>query len=245
MCAGPAAASPVTPTSNKSPKNGSPSAKSPEKDGEGGKEGEGLGGPLCSLRFFDPREIRDGLYAFYYSIGGLPASCRAFFRVAMVNIGIIMCHMLLVFIGIPTLYLGTIDAKERNTAFQMLSYYGGSQLLLGLLSLYFVVNALKTENQVLLTAATWLIGSVLIFDVSVLLTDTVGRSLLQTSAVIEGDGRDWYINIFLLGLPFRATFLIVLLILWFMMVYYGSKARVDFGWRIFKLCGTNVAKKRK
>lgn len=44
----------------------------------------------------------------------------------------------------------------------------------------------------------------------------------------------------ILGVEFRSTFLALLFAMWLPMWYFGYKARVDFGWRIFKLCGTNV-----
>ena len=108
------------------------------------------------------------MIGFVRSIRGLPHSCRLFFRCAVLCIALITLHAVMILLGLWTLPKDKF--KMVGSTVQMLSYYGGSQLLFAALALVFTVNAVRDENQVLMEAATWLIGSVCMFDVSLLYT---------------------------------------------------------------------------
>ena len=99
----------------------------------------------------------------------------------------------------------------------------------------FCVNSLRQENKVEIDAATMLLFMLLFFDFSAGFVTSffLGGSLLDAST-------SGYVQNFVLGIGFRTFFFFLLLCSWLGMVYWGSVARVDFGWRIFKLCGTDL-----
>ena len=79
------------------------------------------------------------------------------------------------------------------------------------------------------------------YDISVLITPAFSNNLGTSGLVPDSAGP--YVTT-LMGPNFRGIWLVVVIAFYLPMLYYGSRARVDFGWRIFKLCGTNLDLKR-
>ena len=180
-------------------------------------------------------EYKDTYKAFRRSYKGLPKSCRNFFKATVVCTVLFLFNALLVLFGIPTLPQSDEMATARDTQTQMLLYYGMSQIVFALRGLMFCVNSLRQENKVEIDAATMLLFMLLFFDFSAGFVTSffLGGSLLDAST-------SGYVQNFVLGIGFRTFFFFLLLCSWLGMVYWGSVARVDFGWRIFKLCGTDL-----
>ena len=168
------------------------------------------------------------------------------------------------------------DENQEQVAKSLL-YHGVTQVLFGLLGFYFSIFGLRRQNDVEIMAAVYLVGSVIIFDISALTNvlpvfqaafdlkeacartnTTVGyaandyssnssTSSNTTGTELSGDCTPpkplpFLVSLIFpsppdttLGFYFRMGFFALLMILWMPMLYYGLKARVDFGWRIFKL----------
>jgi len=60
--------------------------------------------------------------------------------------------------------------------------------------------------------------------------DRITPGLLKTESLLGEEEREGLVQNTILGAAFRLGFLCLLLVAWLPMVYYGAKARIDFGW---------------
>ena len=193
-------------------------------------------------------DAAESWYHFFKSVSGLPYSCRRFLLWSCVCVGLIIVHSIFVLLGILTIPYDSTDPvavagglTQRTKSVQMLALFGGTQFLYSCLTFYFAIFALRRENQVELSAALYLVLSLLVYDISVLITPAFSNNLGTSGLVPDSAGP--YVTT-LMGPNFRGIWLVVVIAFYLPMLYYGSRARVDFGWRIFKLCGTNLDLKR-
>lgn len=133
---------------------------------------------------------------------------------------VIVVHALFVFAGIPTLQ----NWQLRSPGMQALAYYACTQMLFAILAWYFAFHSLRGENPIELKASTWLVFSVLVFDVSVLVTNfNVAGDVLQTTELLgEGEG-EGYVKTVLFSVATRLSFVCLLLFTWLPMTYFASK----------------------
>jgi hypothetical protein len=234
------------------------------------------------------QDERESFLTFLRNLSGLPSSCRRFFSWSVVVCCTILAHAVVMLAATTALDDVALfqpgGDRDNETIAKSLLFHGSTQLLFGGLGLYFTVFALRRENEVEIMAAIWLVGSVLVFDVSALsnalpfVQDSLGLddgtcsspSLLNVAsgangtvpgnassvpAPAAGNATDpggggckqplplpLFVAVLLpsspnpqVGVPFRTGFFAFLTVLWLRMMYYGCKARVDFGLRIFKL----------
>ena len=172
-------------------------------------------------------------YAVASFLGSLPRSCLIFLAVSAVASVANCIH------GLVVLVVGA-NCSDEQAVRDNYVYYGLSQLMLGLLISLFAAHSLVSETTVEILAAIVLVLIACFFDVSLLYSAVEGDSLLTGNNGTDGESDcDRFADA---GL--RVPFLLLLLTLLAAMVYWGKEAHKEFGWRIFKMCGTKIALKR-
>jgi hypothetical protein len=180
------------------------------------------------------KEVLDDWFSFARSLPGLPRSVRNFLARSLLCVVTITVHALMLIIGIGTLR----RPDYSREGFQTILYYAYTQLLFALLAGLQALQAVRHENPIEMTAATYLVGSVLVFDVSVLATGSefAARVLKRKEPLpfpVEpsdfGEPADGFVVSVLFGTGFRVLFTCWLTACWFQMVYYAALARIDFG----------------
>ena len=175
--------------------------------------------------------LKDAIVSF---VGSLPRSCLHFLAVSVAASVANCTH------GLVVLVVGTKCSDEQAVRDNYV-YYGLSQLMLGLLITLFAVHSLVRENFVEILAAIVLVLITCFFDVSLLYSTVDGDSLLRSNnGTDDKSGCDAFADA---GL--RVPFLVLLVTLLAAMVYWGKEARMEFGWRIFKMCqGSSLVQKQ-
>ena len=200
--------------------------------------------------FRSPKDALDSWFAFLKSFPGLPCSCQYFLAWMGITFVVLIVHATAVLIEGGSL-TGKVDAlcvQIENHFY----FYGTSQLLLALLALRFAVSAIRRENGIEIACATLLVIATTIFDASILISVVTGNDIISDAGLSNitcGPNGTIPPNLYT-GTPvlfdrgLRIAFVVVLSALSLLIYYYGRKAGIDFGWRIFKLCGTNTELKR-
>ena len=164
-------------------------------------------------------------------------------------VALIVVHAIAVLIEGGVLH-HEVDALG-NPISSKLYFYGITQLLLGVLAMRFTVSALRRENEVEIIWAVLLVGLTSVFDVSILVGAYLDAGVIDTRSDADGGdgdgddaGRSYESTPVVFEIPLRLSFVIALTCIAAMITLHGGRARVDFGWRIFKLCGTSTELKR-
>ena len=173
------------------------------------------------------KEAQQSLIEFLRNFPSLPRSCRAFAHWALAVTLFGLVHSTLLWVGGVQIE-ATSGSRRANNYY----FYASSQLLFSVLVLGFAVSCLMRENSVELKMSLLLGALVLVFDISLL-----------ANSPFDDDNDDPSFATTILSRPFRIGYLCAMLVLLGGMAIAGAGADRDFGWRIFKLCGTNVERK--
>lgn len=187
-----------------------------------------LSGTSIALTLQSPRQLKEACMSF---LSSLPRSCLTFLALAMLaSFANCMHGITLIAVGQSCLAESDLGAEQQRLSNANFIFYGTSQLLLGMLICVFAVNCLMHENWVEMAAAVVLDGITCLFDISLLANKAVGKggALLPAGCSLFTD------------LRVRVPFLVCMLLLLAAMLCAGVTGKKEFGWRIFKLCGTKV-----
>ena len=187
-------------------------------------------GTSIVLTLQSPRQLRETCLSF---VSSLPRSCLSFLALAVLaSLANCVHGATLIAVGASCLAESDSTAQVRLQMNANFVFYGTSQLLLGLLICVFALNCLLHENWVEMAAAVFIDGIACLFDVSLLANRAIDKgeedSLLPMGCSLFTDMR--------VRLPFLLTMLVVL----GAMLGAGVSGKKEFGWRIFRMCGTKV-----